>query len=96
MASVDSPGHDPSFLLQARALILLPVPHDVEHRVQGPHACHLLGSSGIKTIRRREKRKNEIRKEKMKMYMNVANCHNFGLSKIGSALKLLRSRGGGR
>ena len=42
LVSVGSPGHDPSLLLQARALILVPLPHEVEHLAQLPHFCHWL------------------------------------------------------
>ena len=42
LVSVGSPGHDPSSLLQARALILVPLPQVVEHLAHSPHSCHLL------------------------------------------------------
>ena len=42
LVSVGSPGQEPSLLLQARALILVPLPHEVEHLAQLPHFCHWL------------------------------------------------------
>ena len=47
LLSVGSPRHDPSLLLQARALILVPLPHEVEHWAHSPHLCHWLGLTGM-------------------------------------------------
>ena len=46
LVSVGSPGHDPPFLSQARALILVPLPQVVEHLAHSPHSCHLLVLTG--------------------------------------------------
>ena len=66
LVSVGSPGHDPSLLLQARALILVPLPHEVEHLAQLPHFCHWL-TRMLKVRKKKEGKNVKHQKEKRRL-----------------------------